>query len=897
MSTHLVNSQQRRWNRAFDRSRPVPMYHQLKEWLSGRILSGELAPGEQLPGELELCERLHVSRGRRPPGPERAPLRRASSSGSAARARSSPMPKTAEGLISGLRGLAEDAALRGQRIESTVLVLRERPADAVVARSLGLEPGEPVVELERLRSLDGEPHVLVTTYLPARAGARARRRATSAGPHRSTASCARSTGCAIVSSVAARRGRRRRRPRRRTCSRIDRGDPAARPALDGVHDRPPSARVLRRLPPRRPQRLRGGARRRLRPGDALRPRHRGSGRRERAPRRRRRRHAEREGGALRAAAARASPSARLPLALAPPRRRRGRAGAGRLRRAAADADRRAASSAPAALRARSPASRSPVRWRAIARDRRRRPAPSPRTTRWLDSRCRAEVAEIAERLGDEVVERDRLPADGRARAEDPLVEAAPSRRLRARRASGSSRARYVAGRLCGLDRGRRVRRLDVPALQRPRRGGDRGRGRRSSPASSASTSTRLPRIVAPTELVGGLDAASARAACGLRPGHARRGRARRHRRRRARRRARRARAGARHRRHRLRARRLDRRLPARRRDADARLDARRGPGPVDRALVPRRRQPAALAAAGARGTGRRRRRSLETLLAEAAASAPARAGGRSSSRTSAAGSCPRRPARAAPGSGSTSRTTAATSSAPCSRASPSSTRGLPRARAASSIPELAPRRGARDRRRRRRPRSGTGSRPPCSGFRTCGSTRESFGCWGAALVAGAAVGARRRSRRRRARGDRGRRERVEPDPAARTRLYAERLPEYRSRRRCAARTSPRGGGTHDAASASPSSAPGARGMVHAINARRWLVGRRARLRRRRRPRRGRASVGRRARRARVREPRGRARRERARRRRDHDADLHARRARRARRRRRARTSSARSRWR
>jgi len=77
------------------------------------------------------------------------------------------MPKASEGLISGLDGLADDAERRGRLIESTVLVLREHPADSVIAQKLQVATDVPVVELSRLRSLDGEPHVLATSYLPA----------------------------------------------------------------------------------------------------------------------------------------------------------------------------------------------------------------------------------------------------------------------------------------------------------------------------------------------------------------------------------------------------------------------------------------------------------------------------------------------------------------------------------------------------------------------------------------------------------------------------------------------------------------------------------------------------------------------------------------------------------
>lgn len=166
MSGRLDNGGSSVAGRSLDRSAPVPLYHQLKEWLSGRILSGEFPPGAQLPGELELCESFELSRG-----VVRQALDELRHEGLISRERGRgtfvSVPKTAEGLISGLRGLADDAALRGQRVDSTVLLLRESPAGADVALRLDLEPGEPVVELERLRAIDGEPWVLVITYLPA----------------------------------------------------------------------------------------------------------------------------------------------------------------------------------------------------------------------------------------------------------------------------------------------------------------------------------------------------------------------------------------------------------------------------------------------------------------------------------------------------------------------------------------------------------------------------------------------------------------------------------------------------------------------------------------------------------------------------------------------------------
>ncbi len=149
-----------------DRASVIPYYYQLKQILSGRITSGALAPGAQLPGEHELCALYDVSRT-----VVRQALNELQYEGLIERHRGRgtfvARPKLPEGLISGLAGLHEDAAMRGRSLRSTVLALREAPATSSIAERLGLRPDEPVVELERLRFINGQPWVVVTTYIPA----------------------------------------------------------------------------------------------------------------------------------------------------------------------------------------------------------------------------------------------------------------------------------------------------------------------------------------------------------------------------------------------------------------------------------------------------------------------------------------------------------------------------------------------------------------------------------------------------------------------------------------------------------------------------------------------------------------------------------------------------------
>ncbi len=148
-----------------DRSHPTPLYHQLKQWLATHIYSGDLPPGSKLPDEFELCERLDVSRG-----VVRQALTELCYEGLLYRQRGRgtyvAAPKSPVGLIGGLAGTADEAARRGQQIDSLVLMLREAPASDAVASRLDLAPGDPVIELERVRSIDGQRRVLVLTYLP-----------------------------------------------------------------------------------------------------------------------------------------------------------------------------------------------------------------------------------------------------------------------------------------------------------------------------------------------------------------------------------------------------------------------------------------------------------------------------------------------------------------------------------------------------------------------------------------------------------------------------------------------------------------------------------------------------------------------------------------------------------
>lgn len=142
---------------------PGPRYFQVKLAVQDRIAG--LEPGQSLPPERKLADEL---------GTSRTTLRKALAE------------LTAEGVLSSTQGsgnyvsppkpvhvrqltsFSEDLADEGLSVESAVLSAELVPADADVAGHLGVEAGEPVFALTRLRVVEGEPFALETAHLPSR---------------------------------------------------------------------------------------------------------------------------------------------------------------------------------------------------------------------------------------------------------------------------------------------------------------------------------------------------------------------------------------------------------------------------------------------------------------------------------------------------------------------------------------------------------------------------------------------------------------------------------------------------------------------------------------------------------------------------------------------------------
>ncbi len=146
-----------------DRDSPVPLWFQIAELLRKSIESGEIKPGERLDNEIEISERLGVSR----PTVRQAiqalvhkdlvVRRRGVGTMVATRRIKRPVALTS---------LYDDLERSGREPSTEVLTLEEMPANEELAGLLAIEREDPVLHLERVRSAEGVPLALMDNCVP-----------------------------------------------------------------------------------------------------------------------------------------------------------------------------------------------------------------------------------------------------------------------------------------------------------------------------------------------------------------------------------------------------------------------------------------------------------------------------------------------------------------------------------------------------------------------------------------------------------------------------------------------------------------------------------------------------------------------------------------------------------
>jgi GntR family transcriptional regulator len=141
-----------------------PLYSIIASRAEARIRSGEWAPGSRLPPERELCRLLDVSRATL-----RQALAELEDRGLLTRHQGRGTYVARPRVVAELAGFfSMGAALRARGMEVGTRVLGALAVEASrqLAADLGVLPGDPVLRLERLRSVEAEPLILETSHLP-----------------------------------------------------------------------------------------------------------------------------------------------------------------------------------------------------------------------------------------------------------------------------------------------------------------------------------------------------------------------------------------------------------------------------------------------------------------------------------------------------------------------------------------------------------------------------------------------------------------------------------------------------------------------------------------------------------------------------------------------------------
>lgn len=146
-----------------DKSRPIPLYYQVKESLLEKIKSRQFNVGDLIPSEAELQEQYNVSR---------ITVRRAIQElvqeghlyTKQGRGTFVSRPKVSQELNL-ITSWAETMEEMGMRPETKKIEYSEEPAPVNIARLLNVPIGDMVYKIERLRYADGEPTCIMTNYL------------------------------------------------------------------------------------------------------------------------------------------------------------------------------------------------------------------------------------------------------------------------------------------------------------------------------------------------------------------------------------------------------------------------------------------------------------------------------------------------------------------------------------------------------------------------------------------------------------------------------------------------------------------------------------------------------------------------------------------------------------
>ncbi|MEW9052874.1 MAG: GntR family transcriptional regulator [Neobacillus sp.] len=147
-----------------NKNSPVPIYHQLEEYLKQQIENGILKEEESIPSEREFAEKFQISRMT-----VRQAINNLVMEGYLIRKKGLGTyvnKKKVEQELQGMTSFTEDMLARGMKPSSKLLSFTIIPADIKTASDLKIVEKDPIYNIKRIRLANGDTMALETAYIP-----------------------------------------------------------------------------------------------------------------------------------------------------------------------------------------------------------------------------------------------------------------------------------------------------------------------------------------------------------------------------------------------------------------------------------------------------------------------------------------------------------------------------------------------------------------------------------------------------------------------------------------------------------------------------------------------------------------------------------------------------------
>lgn len=147
-----------------NKNSPIPIYHQLEEYLKQQIENGILKEENSIPSEREFAEKFQISRMT-----VRQAINNLVMEGYLIRKKGLGTyvnKKKVEQDLQGMTSFTEDMLARGMKPSSKLLSFTIMNADKKTASDLQIVENDPVYNIKRIRLADGDTMALETAYIP-----------------------------------------------------------------------------------------------------------------------------------------------------------------------------------------------------------------------------------------------------------------------------------------------------------------------------------------------------------------------------------------------------------------------------------------------------------------------------------------------------------------------------------------------------------------------------------------------------------------------------------------------------------------------------------------------------------------------------------------------------------